>query len=152
MKYKWFLGEVSIGYKRTATQTPPLVNAVRNSNDSANLFRKIMAPECMEHHEEMWLAYLNNANKVIGYTQLSKGNTTATIVNIKELVQGALMCNAVSVLMMHNHPSGATKPSNEDVELTRKVRNALDLFDIRLLDHIILTTDTHVSLLEEGII
>jgi DNA repair protein RadC len=106
----------------------------------------------MEHHEEMWIGYLNNTNRPIGFMQLSKGNTNSTVVGIKELVQGAVMCNASAVVMMHNHPSGNKTPSDADISLTNRVMKGLELFDIKLVDHIILTLDSYTSMAEEGLL
>jgi DNA repair protein RadC len=83
--------------------------------------------------------------------QLSKGTTNSTAVGIKALVQGAVMCNASAVVMMHNHPSGNKKPSDADISLTSRVMKGLELFDIKLVDHIILTLDSYTSMAEEGL-
>ena len=151
MKNKWFLGEVSVGYKRTDLDDTLVKTQIRNSNSAANFFRGIFPEEVMEHHEEMWVGYLNNANRPIGFMQLSKGNTNSTVVGIKELVQGAVMCNASAVVMMHNHPSGNKTPSDADISLTNRVMKGLELFDIKLVDHIILTLDSYTSMAEEGL-
>jgi DNA repair protein RadC len=152
MKNKWFLGEVSVGYKRTDLDDTLVKTQIRNSNSAANFFRSIFPEEVMEHHEEMWIGYLNNTNRPIGFMQLSKGNTNSTVVGIKELVQGAVMCNASAVVMMHNHPSGNKKPSDADISLTNRVMKGLELFDIKLVDHIILTLDSYTSMAEEGLL
>ena len=151
MKNKWFLGEVSIGYRRTDIDEALVKTQIRNSDHAARFFRGIFPEEVMEHHEEMWIGYLNYHNRPIGFMQLSKGNTNSTVVGIKELVQGAVMCNASAVIMMHNHPSGNKQPSEADISLTRRVRQGLELFDIKLVDHIVLTMDSYTSMAEEGL-
>jgi len=155
MKNKWFLGEVTVGYKRTdesILKDTLIKTHIRNSDSAANFFRGIFPEEVMEHHEEMWVGYLNNANRPIGFMQLSKGNTNSTVVGIKELVQGAVMCNSSAVVMMHNHPSGNKTPSESDISLTKRVRQGLELFDIKLVDHIVLTMDSYTSMAEEGLL
>lgn len=152
MKNKWFLGEVSVGYKRTDLDDTLVKTQIRNSDSAARFFRGIFPDEVMEHHEEMWIGYLNNANRPIGFMQLSKGNTNSTVVGIKALVQGAVMCNASAVMMMHNHPSGHKEPSEADISLTSRIKKGLEIFDIKLVDHIILTLDSHTSMAEEGLI
>jgi len=152
MKNKWFLGEVSVGYKRTDLDDTLVKTQIRNSNSAANFFRGIFPEEVMEHHEEMWVGYLNNANRPIGFMQLSKGNTNSTVVGIKALVQGAVMCNSSAVVMMHNHPSGNKQPSEADISLTQRVRQGLELFDIKLIDHIVLTLNSYTSMAEEGLL
>lgn len=151
MKNKWFLGEVSVGYKRTDLDDTLVKTQIRNSDHAAKFFRGIFPDEVMEHHEEMWIGYLNNANRPIGFMQLSKGNTNSTVVGIKALVQGAVMCNASAVVMMHNHPSGNKTPSDQDIKITRQIKQALNLFDIKLVDHIILTLESYTSMAEEGL-
>jgi len=152
MKNKWFLGEVSIGYRRTNLDEKLIKTQIRNSEHAANFFRGIFPEDVMEHHEEMWVGYLNNANRPIGFLQLSKGNTTSTVVDIKGLVQGAVMCNSTAVIMMHNHPSGKTQASDADIQVTDRVKRGLELFDIKLVDHIILTLESHTSMAEEGLL
>lgn len=152
MKYKWFLGEVSIGYRRTELDDKFIKTQIRNSDHAANFFRGIFPEEVMEHHEEMWIGYLNYSNKPIGFMQLGKGNTYSTVVDVKALVQGAVMCNSSAVIMMHNHPSGKRIASDEDIKITSQIKRGLELFDIKLIDHIILTTDSHTSMAEEGLI
>ena len=155
MKNKWFLGEVTVGYKRTQesiVEDTLIKTQIRNSDCAARFFRGIFPDEVMEHHEEMWIGYLNNANRPIGFMQLSKGNTNSTVVGIKALVQGAVMCNASAVMMMHNHPSGHKEPSEADISLTSRIKKGLELFDIKLVDHIILTLDSHTSMAEEGLL
>jgi DNA repair protein RadC len=152
MKNKWFLGEVSVGYKRTDLDDTLVKTQIRNSDHAAKFFRGIFPDEVMEHHEEMWIGYLNNANRPIGFMQLSKGNANSTVVGIKALVQGAVMCNASGVVMMHNHPSGNKTPSEADITLTSRIKKGLELFDIKLVDHIVLTLDSYTSMAEEGLI
>lgn len=152
MKNKWFLGEVSVGYKRTDLDDTLVKTQIRNSDHAARFFRGIFPDEVMEHHEEMWIGYLNNANRPIGFMQLSKGNANSTVVGIKALVQGAVMCNASGVVMMHNHPSGNKTPSEADITLTSRIKKGLELFDIKLVDHIVLTLDSYTSMAEEGLI
>lgn len=151
MKNKWFLGEVSVGYKRTDLDDTLVKTQIRNSDHAARFFRGIFPDEVMEHHEEMWIGYLNNANRPIGFMQLSKGNANSTVVGIKALVQGAVMCNASGVVMMHNHPSGNKTPSEADITLTSRIKKGLELFDIKLVDHIVLTLDSYTSMAEEGL-
>jgi len=97
-------------------------------------------------HEEFWVLYLNSANRVIHKCRLSSGGITHTIVDIRLLFKNALEQGAVSLILVHNHPSGSTTPSKEDLELTERVRNAGDTLDIKLLDHIIVTEKEYYSI------
>lgn len=94
---------------------------------------------------------LNNANKIIGYTTISEGGLTSTIVDVRMILQTALVSNATSIILTHNHPSGNPRPSGQDDSLTKKTKSACELMDIRLLDHIIVTPyDSYYSYNDEG--
>ena len=94
---------------------------------------------------------LNQANKLIGYTTISEGGLTSTIVDVRVVMQTALVSNATAIILAHNHPSGNTRPSGQDDSLTRKIKSACELMDIRLLDHIIVTPyDSYYSYNDEG--
>jgi DNA repair protein RadC len=151
MKNKWFLGEVSIGYRRTDLDESLVKTQIRNSEHAAKFFRGIFPEEVMEHHEEMWIGYLNYHNRPIGFMQLSKGSVNGTVADVKGMVQSALMCNASGVVLMHNHPSGNKTPSDQDIKITGQIKQALNLFDIKLVDHIILTLESYTSMAEEGL-
>ena len=97
-------------------------------------------------HEEFWVLYLNSANRVIHKCRLSSGGITHTIVDIRLLFKNALEQGAVSLILVHNHPSGSTTPSKEDIELTERVRTAGDMLDIKLLDHVIVTEKEYYSI------
>jgi len=97
-------------------------------------------------HEEFWVLYLNSANRVIHKCRLSSGGITHTTVDIRLLFKNALEQGAVSLILVHNHPSGSTTPSKEDIELTQRVRNAGDTLDIKLLDHVIVTEKEYYSI------
>ena len=87
----------------------------------------------------------------IGYTTISEGGLTSTIVDVRVIIQTALVCNATSIILTHNHPSGNPRPSGHDDNLTKKIKSACELMDIRLLDHIIVTPyDSFFSYCDEG--
>lgn len=102
------------------------------------------------HHEEIWGLLLNNSSKVLGVIQLGVGEVNASICNCKALYQSMILANAVGCILVHNHPSGNIKTSDADDNLTKKVAKALELLDMRLLDHIIITSDSYYSYTEEG--
>ncbi len=103
-------------------------------------------------HEEFWVLYLNNSNKVLSKHQLSKGGLTATLVDIRLLFKRALELSAVGVIVCHNHPSGKLKPSNSDLQLTQKIKAAGITIDIKLLDHLIITEKAYFSFADEGVL
>ena len=102
-------------------------------------------------HEEFWVLYLNNANKVIYKAQLSKGGITGTVVDIRLIFKIALEHNATAVILSHNHPSGKLLASDVDRDITKKLKFAGEQLDIKVLDHIIITEKGYLSFQDEGI-
>ena len=102
-------------------------------------------------HEEFWVLYLNNSNKVIYKSQLSKGGITGTVVDVRLIFKTALEQNAVSLILTHNHPSGKLQASDADKDITKKLKIAGEQLDIKVLDHIIITELGYLSFQDEGI-
>ena len=100
--------------------------------------------------EEFWVIYLNNSNKILSKELCSKGGITSTVVDIRLLYKRALELSAVGVIVCHNHPSGNTKPSVSDRELTNKIKQAGESLDIQLLDHLIITEKSYFSFADQG--
>jgi DNA repair protein RadC len=103
-------------------------------------------------HEEFWILYLNNSNKVLQKSQLSKGGITGTLVDIRLVLKNALQLNAVAIILAHNHPSGTLQPSHADKQLTQKLKKAAESMDIKVLDHLIITEKTYFSFADENIL
>jgi DNA repair protein RadC len=103
-------------------------------------------------HEEFWIIYLNNSNKVIQKNQLSKGGITGTLVDIRLVLKNALEVGAVGLILAHNHPSGTLKPSKSDMDLTQKLKKAGESLDIKVLDHLIITEKAYFSFADENLI
>lgn len=102
-------------------------------------------------HEEFWVLFLNNSNKVIYKTQISKGGITGTIVDIRIVFKLALEHNATSIILSHNHPSGKLRASEADIQITKKIKEAGKNLDIQVLDHVIITEKSYYSFVDEGI-
>jgi len=96
-------------------------------------------------HEEFWIVYLNNANKVIHSTLLSKGGITGTLVDVRLVMKQALELGSVALILAHNHPSGTLKPSEADKQITYKLKKAAEALDIKILDHLIITERDYYS-------
>jgi DNA repair protein RadC len=101
--------------------------------------------------EEFYILLLNRANRIYGYYLLSQGGTSGTVVDPKLIFSIALKCNAHGIILAHNHPSGNTKPSEADIQITKKVKEGGKLLEIDVLDHIILTSDSYLSFADEGL-
>jgi len=103
-------------------------------------------------HEEFWILYLNNSNKVIQKNQLSKGGITGTLVDVRLVLKSALEVGATALILCHNHPSGTLFPSQADKDVTLKLKTAAQSLDIKVLDHLIITEKTYFSFADEDIL
>lgn len=103
-------------------------------------------------HEEFWIIYLNNSNKVIYKSQLSKGGLTGTVVDARLVFKTALEHNAVGLILVHNHPSGTLNASEADKQITRQLKMAGHALDIKVLDHVVVTEKAYLSFADEGIL
>ena len=103
-------------------------------------------------HEEFWVIYLNNSNKIIEKQQLSKGGITGTLVDVRLILKVALQLGAIAIILCHNHPSGSLQASKADKQITLKISNACKGLDIKLLDHIVVTNTTYLSFADNGMI
>lgn len=102
-------------------------------------------------HEEFWVLFLSNSNKVIHKSQLSRGGITGTVVDIRLLFKMALEYHATSIILVHNHPSGKLQASDADKDITKKLKIAGEHLDIKILDHVIVTENGYLSFQDEGI-
>ncbi|MBI9040605.1 DNA repair protein RadC [Lutibacter sp.] len=103
-------------------------------------------------HEEFWVIYLNNSNKVLYKEQLSKGGLTGTLVDVRLVFKKALDLYATAIILCHNHPSGKLQPSNADKSITQKLKQAGETLDIKVLDHLIVTENAYFSFADENIL
>ncbi len=138
---------LELGRRRRAEEA-----VVLDKITSSKIVFEIMQPIIGElPHEEFWVLYLNNSNKVIHKAQLSKGGITGTIVDNRLIFKTALEYNATSLILTHNHPSGKLQASDADKEVTRKLKSAAQQLDILVLDHVIITEKGYYSFNDEGI-
>ena len=120
---------------------------------SSNSVFEVMQPLIGElPHEEFWILYLNNSNKILKSHQLSKGGITGTLVDVRLVFKEALQVGAVAVILAHNHPSGTLKPSQADIQLTKKLKSAGENLDIKVLDHLIVTEKAYFSFADENML
>ncbi|MCG1035724.1 RadC family protein [Polaribacter sargassicola] len=103
-------------------------------------------------HEEFWVLFLNNSNKVLAKSQISKGGLTATVVDVRILFKRAFELSSVALIVCHNHPSGKLQPSNADKQITNKIKEAGNTLDIKLLDHLIITEKAYFSFADDGLL
>jgi DNA repair protein RadC len=103
-------------------------------------------------HEECWALYLASSGRVLERMRVSQGGVQATVVDCKLIIKRAIELLASQIVLVHNHPSGSVEPSRQDIELTERVSEASKLFDIRLLDHVIIAHGAHYSMRANGIV
>lgn len=103
-------------------------------------------------HEEFWILYLNNSNKILQMLPVSKGGITGTLVDTRIVFKKAMEISATAIILCHNHPSGTLKPSVSDKQLTRKIKEAGALLDVRVLDHLIITQQQYYSFADENLL
>jgi DNA repair protein RadC len=128
------------------------VQELKKISSSADVFH-IMQPIIGDlPHEEFWVLCLNNSNKIIYQFQLSKGGLTSTVVDVRMLFKTALEHLATAIILLHNHPSGQLKPSGADQQITKKIAQAGDHLEIKLLDHVIITKESYYSFADEGLL
>lgn len=142
--------EVELIYKtRVKPSDRPKVST---SHDAYAMLLNSWNSETLELHEEFKVLFLNRANKVLGLFILSKGGVSGTVADPKLIFSAALKANASGIILAHNHPSGNLQPSQSDIDLTRKCKEAGRVLEIQVLDHIILTTEKYYSMADEGIL
>ena len=141
------IAALELGRRRRAEEVVELKKVT-----SSKVIFEIMQPIIGElPHEEFWIIYLNNSNKVISKSQLSKGGITGTLVDIRMVFKTALEMGATALILCHNHPSGTLIPSDADRQITRKLKLAGDSLEIKVLDHLIVTETSYFSFADEGI-
>nr|WP_314897470.1 DNA repair protein RadC [uncultured Flavobacterium sp.] len=141
------IAALELGRRRRAEDAVELTKIT-----SSKTIFEIMQPIIGElPHEEFWIVYLNNSNKVISKSQLSKGGITGTLVDVRLVFKTALEMGATGLILCHNHPSGTLIPSDADKQITRKLKLAGDSLEIKVLDHLIVTETNYFSFVDEGI-
>lgn len=143
------LDEIKITYSRRNSDSQEK-RIVKSSLDLYNYLLKIWDFETIDLFEEFKIVLLNQSNTVIGMYPVSKGGISSTIVEIRHIIYIALKTNSSSLALAHNHPSGNLKPSSADLKITNKIKDACNLMDIQLLDHIIMSRTNYLSLKDDG--
>lgn len=148
IEQSWCAGEVKSYYVSKPTKLSS-VEPIKTSRELVEYLRTIIKPEVISYCEMAWAVYLNRAGKSIGWAVIGDGGMSATIVDLRKVFKKGLDLAAVNVIICHNHPSGSRLPSASDTILTKKVKDAGEIMDIGLLDHIILTVDSYYSFADE---
>lgn len=123
--------------------------AMTSPEDVKNYCRLNLAKR---EHEIFGALFMDNQHRLIEFRELFRGTINGCSVHVREVAKEALSLNAAAVIFTHNHPSGISEPSKADIHITEQLQKALNLFDIRVLDHLIVSVEDTVSLAERGII
>lgn len=144
------IAEIKLTYRsKVKPSERPQVNS---STGCAEVLRQSWDTGKIEFVEQFKVMLLNRANRVLGIYELSTGGVAGTVADPKLIFAAALKACASSIILCHNHPSGNTKPSAADLQLTKKMKQGGELLDIVVLDHIILTSETYYSMADEGLL
>ncbi|MAX79658.1 MAG: hypothetical protein CL843_05725 [Crocinitomicaceae bacterium] len=139
---------LELGRRRKAAEREERI-IIRSSNDAYQIF----SPKMIDlPHEEFWIMSLNRANKVMGLHNISRGGVSGTIADSKIIYKTALNDLASSIILCHNHPSGNIRPSESDLQLTKKLKQAGKVLDISVLDHLIIGDERYYSFADEGML
>lgn len=147
MKTDNCVAEIQLKY-----QPKVLTTTVTSSTDIYQfLMNSVYDEDTIGYKESFKVLLLNNSLKVLGFATVSEGGLTATIVDIRVVMQIALVCNATAIVLTHNHPSGTTCPSCQDDSITRQIKEACKIMNISLIDHLIVTPfDGYYSYADNG--
>lgn len=142
--------EINVSYSHPIKDKP----VVKSSKQGYEIFRAFYNQDIIELQEQFYVMYLNKANKVLGIYPHSVGGLSGTLADVRIILSIALRVAAAHIMISHNHPSGNLKPSKQDIELTQRIKQAGQIMDITLLDHIIVVPDDseYYSFADEGII
>lgn len=134
---------------RVAKEEGAQHDTIKSDEDVVRVMRPVVGAL---QHEECWALYLASSGRILEHIRVSQGGVQATVVDCRLIIKRALELLAVQIVLVHNHPSGSAEPSRQDVELTERVAEAAKLFDIRLLDHVVVAQAEHYSFRAHGIL
>ena len=146
MNIDYTLGEVELSYKPKFKNLHKIVS----SEDAYKYLLPTYKEGTICYKEYFKVLFLNQANQVLGYTLISEGGITETSVDVRVILQAALLTNSMALVLAHNHPSGNLRPSRQDMEITKQVKEAAKLIRITVIDHLILTDAGYYSFSDEG--
>ena len=144
------VAEIQLSYKSKVKAS--LRPKITSSRDCETVLRKYWNEDKIEFVEQFKVLLLNRANKVLGLYEVSTGTTTHTVADPRLIFVAAIKANACAIILSHNHPSGNLNPSQADMDLTRKIKEAGRFLEVSVLDHIIMTSEAYYSFADEGLL
>jgi DNA repair protein RadC len=139
---------LELGRRRKIAEVPDILQ-IKCSKDVADIFQPILSDII---HEEFWILFLNRSNKVINRMKLSQGGISGTVTDVRIVMKKAIEYLASGIIVCHNHPSGNLNPSESDTKITQKIKDAGNLMDIQLLDHLIISDKDYYSFADNGVL
>jgi DNA repair protein RadC len=139
---------LELGRRRKLSEVQ-YVPQIRSSKDVSDIFQPLLSDLL---HEEFWILFLNRSNKVINRMKLSQGGISGTVTDVRLVMKKAIECLASGIIVCHNHPSGNLNPSESDNKITQKIKEAGNLMDIQLLDHLIISDKDYYSFADNGVL
>ena len=139
---------LELGRRRKMAEVQ-VVPQIRSSKDVADIFQPLLSDLV---HEEFWILFLNRSNKVINRMKLSQGGISGTVTDVRIVIKKAIEYLASGIIVCHNHPSGNLNPSESDSKITQKIKEAGNLMDIQLLDHLIISDKDYYSFADNGLL
>jgi len=145
------VSEIDIVYKRKTNCKVSERPLIKSSSDAYEILLHYWDDGKIDLLEEFKVLFLNRSNRVLQIYSASTGGITGTVADPRLILAVALKIGAVSIMLAHNHPSGSLKPSKADEELTNKIKYAAQFHDIKVLDHVIVSSDSYYSFADEGL-
>lgn len=142
------LAEIQISYSHKVKAADRI--KITSSREATEQLRAVWNQNSIEHVEESYLLLMNRANQLLGFHYLGRGGVSGCVIDAKVVFQVALKANASALIIAHNHPSGNTEPSQQDINITKRLKSAGELLDIAVHDHVILTADSFYSFADNG--
>jgi DNA repair protein RadC len=139
---------LELGRRRKLAEAPEN-GQIKSSADVFNIFHPLLSDLT---HEEFWILFLNRSNKPINRMKISQGGISGTVTDVRIIMKKAVENLASGLVVCHNHPSGNNNPSESDIQITQKIREAGTLLDVQLLDHIIIAGSAYYSFADNGLI
>jgi DNA repair protein RadC len=139
---------LELGRRRKLSEMPE-VSQIKCSKDVFDLLSPVLSDLA---HEEFWILFLNRSNKVINRMKLSQGGVSGTVTDVRLVMKKAIEYLASGIIVCHNHPSGNLNPSESDTRITQKIKEAGNIMDIQLLDHLIVTEKEYYSFADNGLL
>ncbi len=139
---------MELGRRRKLAEIPD-IQQIKSSNDVANIFQPLLSDLT---HEEFWVLFLNRSNRVIDRMRISQGGLSGTVTDVRIIMKKAVEYLSSGIIVCHNHPSGNLNPSESDTRITQKIKEAGNLMDIQLLDHLIISEKDYYSFADNGLI